>query len=139
MLPSVCSITNATRATRACLARAASGCQNTPIHARRELCGTIAGGETPVTRCLILAAGRFDPAETASAVAADREPRLDVFELARALSAEVLDFKDVDASRSAVVRASRRALGASAALALLGAERAAAYDAILTTGEDIGI
>jgi glycosyltransferase involved in cell wall biosynthesis len=88
---------------------------------------------------LILAAGRFDPVETERAVAADREPRLDVFELARELSADVLDFKDVDASHSTVVRAARRALGPSAALALLGAERAPAYDAVLTTGEDIGI
>jgi len=92
-----------------------------------------------VTRSLILAAGRFDPAETARAVAADREPRLDVYELSRVLSADVLDFKDVDASRSPVVRAARRAMGASAALALLGAERAPEYQAILTTGEDIGI
>jgi len=92
-----------------------------------------------VTRCLILAAGRFDPVETARAVAADREPRLDVYELCRSLSADVLDFKDVDASRSALVRAAGRALGQSAALALLGAERAADYQAILTTGEDIGI
>ena len=92
-----------------------------------------------MTRSLILAAGRFDPVETARAVAADREPRLDVYELCRALSADVLDFKDVDASRSPVVRAARRALGPSAALALLGAERASEYQAILTTGEDIGI
>ena len=92
-----------------------------------------------MTRCLILAAGRFDPVETARAVAADREPRLDVYELCRSLSADVLDFKDVDASRSALVRAAGRALGQSAALALLGAERAADYQAILTTGEDIGI
>ncbi|TMA21781.1 MAG: glycosyltransferase family 4 protein [Deltaproteobacteria bacterium] len=77
--------------------------------------------------------------ETARAVAADREPRLDVYELCRSLSADVLDFKDVDASRSALVRAAGRALGQSAALALLGAERAADYQAILTTGEDIGI
>ena len=91
-----------------------------------------------MTRCLILAAGRFDPVETARAVAADREPRLDVYELCRSLSADVLDFKDVDASRSALVRAAGRALGQSAALALLGAERAADYQAILTTGEDIG-
>ena len=92
-----------------------------------------------MTRSLILAAGRFDPAETARAVAADREPRLDVYELRRALSADVLDFKDVDASRSPLVRGARRALGASAALAMLGAERAPDYQAILTTGEDIGI
>src|SRR5881394_778954 len=116
MLPSVCSITNATRATRACLARAPGGCQNAPIHAWSARAVPWRAGNA-VTRCLILAAGRFDPAETGRAVAADREPRLDVFELARALSADVLDFKDVDASRSALVRAAGRALGQSAALA----------------------
>jgi len=105
----------------------------------REVVRYHRGRGKTVKRCLILAAGRFDPAQTASAVAADREPRLDVFELARVLPADVLDFKDVDASRSPVVRAARRALGPSAALALLGAERAAGYEAILTTGEDIGI
>ncbi|MFL5248372.1 MAG: glycosyltransferase family 4 protein [Myxococcales bacterium] len=92
-----------------------------------------------VTRCLILAAGRFDPVTSARAALTDREPRLDVFELACALSADVLDFQDVDAARSPLVRATHRALGPSAALALLGAERARGYDAILTTGEDIGI
>src|SRR4051812_12989518 len=93
----------------------------------------------PLSRCLILAAGRFDPVETARAVAADREPRLDVYELCRALSAEVLDFKDVDASASPMLRAARRALGDSAALALLGASRAGEFQSVLTTGEDIGI
>jgi glycosyltransferase involved in cell wall biosynthesis len=92
-----------------------------------------------LSRCLILAAGRFDPVETARAVAADREPRLDVYELCRALSAEVLDFKDVDASASPMLRAARRALGDSAALALLGASRAGEFQSVLTTGEDIGI
>ena len=77
--------------------------------------------------------------ETARAVAADREPRLDVYELCRALSAEVLDFKDLDAAASPMVRAVRRALGDSAALALLGASRAGEFRSVLTTGEDIGI
>jgi glycosyltransferase involved in cell wall biosynthesis len=88
-------------------------------------------------RTLILAAGRFGPT-LASEIAAGREPRLDVYELQRELSADLLDFKDVDGG-GRLVRAAQRAMGDSAALALLGAQRAESYDAVLTTGEDIGI
>jgi glycosyltransferase involved in cell wall biosynthesis len=87
---------------------------------------------------LILAAGRHGP-DLASRIAEGREPRLDVFELERRLGAEVLDFRHVDGSRDAAVRAARGALGPSAALAVLGASRAEGVDVVFTTGEDIGI
>jgi glycosyltransferase involved in cell wall biosynthesis len=89
-------------------------------------------------RTLILAAGRFGP-PLPEQIAAGREPRLDVFELQAALKADLLDFRDVDASRRPAVLMARRAAGASAALAVLGAAQAGSYDAVLTTGEDIGI
>ncbi len=89
-------------------------------------------------RCLILAAGRFDEALKAR-IADQREPRLDVFELERELSAEVLDFKDVDRSRNPAVRLAARTAGASAALALLGFINRERCDAFFTTGEDIGL
>jgi glycosyltransferase involved in cell wall biosynthesis len=87
---------------------------------------------------LILAAGRFGPTLSAE-IAAGREPRLDVFELQAALGADLLDYRDVDASTKPAVRLVRRALGPSAALAVLGASVASRYQAVLTTGEDIGI
>jgi glycosyltransferase involved in cell wall biosynthesis len=74
-----------------------------------------------------------------SAIQAGREPRLDVFEIATALGADILDFVDVDESRLPVVRALSRTLGASAAVAYLGYLERKQYDAILTTGEDIGL
>lgn len=89
-------------------------------------------------RCLILAAGRF-PASLRTEIAADREPRLDVFELADRLGADILDFQAVDASKSAAVRLATRGGGASAGLAVLGFKAARRYDAIFTTGEDIGL
>lgn len=89
-------------------------------------------------RCLILAAGRFDEALRAR-IAAQQEPRLDVFELQRELQADLLDFKDVDASRHPAVRLAARAAGPSAALALLGFLNRERYDALFTTGEDIGL
>jgi glycosyltransferase involved in cell wall biosynthesis len=89
-------------------------------------------------RCLILAAGRFDEA-LRTRIAEDREPRLDIFELARELEADVLDFKDVERSTDAAVRLAARGGGNSAALALLGFQQRARYDAFFTTGEDIGL
>src|SRR5258708_9115995 len=89
-------------------------------------------------KTLILAAGRFGPAMS-SEIERGREPRLDVFEIAKALDADVLDYLDVDSSRSPFVRALAKTAGASPALALLGSRRRADYDAILTTGEDIGL
>jgi glycosyltransferase involved in cell wall biosynthesis len=89
-------------------------------------------------RTLILAAGRFG-GSLKDEIAAGREPRLDVFELRDALSADVLDYDSVDASKSPSVRAARRTAGISTALALLGAQAAARYDAVLTTGEELGI
>ena len=88
-------------------------------------------------RTLILAAGRFGP-DAAQQIQAGREPRLDVFELKAALGADLLDFRDSDASSLLSVRMARK-LGESAALAALGAAVSAGYDAVLTTGEDIGI
>lgn len=89
-------------------------------------------------RPLILAAGRFD-ATLKSRIAEDREPRLDVFELANALGASVIDFGDVDRSSSAAVKLLARTAGESAAVALLGFQQRAQFDAIFTTGEDIGL
>ena len=89
-------------------------------------------------RCLILAAGRFDDA-LRDEIARQREPRLDVFELARVLDAQVIDFKDVDASRDPAVKLVARTAGKSAAVALLGFRARANHDAFFTTGEDIGL
>jgi glycosyltransferase involved in cell wall biosynthesis len=89
-------------------------------------------------RTLILAAGKFGP-PLADEIAAGREPRLDVFELQSALQADLLDFRDVDAARGPLMQAARKSLSPSAALALLGASVSDKYDAVLTTGEDIGI
>src|SRR6185503_6252747 len=88
-------------------------------------------------RTLILAAGRFGEAMR-SAIATGREPRLDVFELAHALGADVSDYLAVD-DASGAVDAVRRVFGSSVALAYLGFSRRSEYDAILTSGEDIGI
>jgi glycosyltransferase involved in cell wall biosynthesis len=89
-------------------------------------------------RSLILAAGRFDDA-LKQRIAQDQEPRLDVFELAKALGADVLDFGAVDRSHSAAVKLVARTAGASAAVALLGFQARSRYDAFFTTGEDIGL
>lgn len=89
-------------------------------------------------KALILAAGRFDE-NLRSAIAAGREPRLDLFELARKLGADQIDYLDAEASKHAAVVATRKALGLSPAVALLGYLRRHAYDVVLTTGEDIGI
>lgn len=89
-------------------------------------------------KALILAAGTFGD-EMRAGIAAGREPRLDVFELAERLGADLLDFGDVERSSSLVVKGARRAGGPSAALAMLGFLRRGDYDVILTTGEDIGI
>ena len=87
---------------------------------------------------LIVAAGRFD-GQLASRIRAGREPRLDVFELKDALGARLLDFQALDQSRSPGVALLRRSLGDSAALAWLAFRERDGADAILTTGEDIGI
>ncbi|HMJ12710.1 MAG TPA: glycosyltransferase family 4 protein [Polyangiaceae bacterium] len=87
---------------------------------------------------LILAAGRFGPAMK-RAIEEGREPRLDVFEIAKVLGADVLDYLDVENSRAPAVRLVARALGPSPALAYLGYQARDRYDAILTTGEDIGL
>lgn len=89
-------------------------------------------------KALILAAGSFGAAMRAG-IAAGREPRLDVFEIAERLGADLLDFGDVERSSSPLVRGALRASGSSAALALLGFLKRSEYDVILTTGEDIGI
>jgi glycosyltransferase involved in cell wall biosynthesis len=89
-------------------------------------------------KTLILAAGRFGDAAR-QAIAAGREPRLDVFELAERLGADVIDYLDVDRSTRPLVKLTARALGASAAVAELGFAERRRYDAFLTTGEDIGL
>jgi glycosyltransferase involved in cell wall biosynthesis len=89
-------------------------------------------------KTLILAAGRFGP-EMRQEIRAGREPRLDVFELATRLDADVIDYLDVDNCRLPAVRLIARALGASGAVAYLGYLKRNAYDAILTSGEDIGL
>src|SRR6478735_5424037 len=89
-------------------------------------------------RCLILAAGNFDEG-LRTEIAAGREPRLDVFELARVLGADKLDFGDVERSSDPMVKLAARTAGNSAAVALLGFKMRAKYDAFFTTGEDIGL
>src|SRR4051812_24742658 len=89
-------------------------------------------------RCLILAAGRFDE-ELRANIARHREPRLDVFELARELDTRVIDFQDVERSRDPAVKLAARVGGRSAAVALLGFRERASFDAFFTTGEDIGL
>jgi len=92
-------------------------------------------------KCLILAAGRFDES-VRTAIREGREPRLDVFELADALGADVIDYRDVDRSRRPDVRLAARAGKAalsSAAVALLGFGERKRYDAFFTSGEDIGL
>jgi glycosyltransferase involved in cell wall biosynthesis len=89
-------------------------------------------------RCLILAAGRFDE-RLRRDIEEGREPRLDVFELAKALSADVIDFQDAERSRSPIVKLATRAGGPSAGVAALGFAQRSQYDAYFTTGEDIGL
>jgi glycosyltransferase involved in cell wall biosynthesis len=89
-------------------------------------------------KTLIVAAGRFDEA-FAERIAAGREPRLDVFELQKALGADLVDYRAVDESPSLPVKAVRSILGSSAAAAVIAAGASERYDAIFTTGEDIGI
>jgi glycosyltransferase involved in cell wall biosynthesis len=89
-------------------------------------------------RCLILAAGRFDETLRA-AIGEGREPRLDVFQIAQELGADVIDFLDVERSKDPIVKAVARFAGNSAAVAVLGYQRRSQYDAYLTTGEDIGL
>jgi glycosyltransferase involved in cell wall biosynthesis len=88
--------------------------------------------------CLILAAGRFDEKLKAE-IAADREPRLDVFQLGQELAADVLDYLDVERSTHPLVQLTARTAGKSPALALLGYLRRKDYDTFFTTGEDIGL
>jgi glycosyltransferase involved in cell wall biosynthesis len=89
-------------------------------------------------KSMILAAGRFGP-ELRAQIAAGREPRLDVFRLAEALSADVIDYLDVERSSHPAVRLVARTAGPSSAVALLGFMARDRYDAFLTTGEDIGL
>lgn len=74
-----------------------------------------------------------------AAISEGREPRLDVFELASALKADVVDYLDADRSSSSVLRSVARTLGPSAAVAYLGYQARGRYDALFTTGEDIGL
>jgi glycosyltransferase involved in cell wall biosynthesis len=90
-----------------------------------------------LVRTLILAAGRFG-SPAAAGVAGGTEPRVDVLELQSELNADLLDYRQVDESNLLTVRAAK-AVSASAGLAALGAQVCDRYDAVLTTGEDIGI
>ena len=87
-------------------------------------------------RTLILAAGRLGSGKE---ILAGREPRLDVFEVQAALGADVLDYADVDASRSPAVRLAAATVGRSGALVAVASDRLSRYDAVLTMGEDVGI
>src|SRR6516165_5012291 len=98
---------------------------------RRGVCSRNVAG----MRTLIVAAGRFDEA-LAERIATGRESRLDVFELQRALGADLIDYRAVDASRSLAVRAVRRSLGHSAAAAVIAAQLSPRYHVIFATGED---
>jgi glycosyltransferase involved in cell wall biosynthesis len=89
-------------------------------------------------RCVILAAGRFDETLRAD-IARQREPRLDVFQLATALEAKVIDFQDVERSTDPIVKLLARTAGKSAAVAWLGFRERARFDCYFTTGEDIGL
>jgi glycosyltransferase involved in cell wall biosynthesis len=89
-------------------------------------------------KTLILAAGRFGNGMK-EAIAKGREPRLDVFEIARALDADVIDYLDVDNAKDIPSRLLGRAGGPSAGVAYLGFRERGRYDAVLTTGEDIGL
>jgi glycosyltransferase involved in cell wall biosynthesis len=89
-------------------------------------------------KVLVLAAGRFGE-QMRRAIAAQREPRLDVFEVAKALAADTIDYLDVDRANHPAVRLAAKTLGPSAAVAVLGFLRRRSYDAVLTTGEDIGL
>lgn len=89
-------------------------------------------------RALILAAGRFGDSMKAR-IDGGTEPRLDVFEIATALGAKVIDYLDAEKSTDKPAQLVRRALGDSAAVAYLGFLERDRFDAILTTGEDIGL
>jgi glycosyltransferase involved in cell wall biosynthesis len=88
-------------------------------------------------RTLILAAGRFGGAMKRD-IADGREPRLDVFQIADVLNADVIDYQDLDRSMLAK-RLVGRGSGRSAGVAWLGFREHHRYDAVLTTGEDIGL
>jgi glycosyltransferase involved in cell wall biosynthesis len=89
-------------------------------------------------KTLILAAGRFGDSMR-TAIADGREPRLDVFEIARQLHADVIDYHHVERSTAGALRSVGRVLGPSAAVAHLGYRARKKYDALFTTGEDIGL
>src|SRR4051812_30159447 len=94
----------------------------------------------PSPKTVIVAAGRFDQSMAAK-IAAGREPRLDVFELANALgpATRTLDFADVDRCVRPDVKAIRHTLGFSTAVAHLATAECSDAEAFFTTGEDIGL
>jgi len=89
-------------------------------------------------KTLILAAGRFGEAMRGD-IRDGREPRLDVFEIASRLDADIIDYREAERSRLPAARLLSRTLGPSAAVAYLGYLERSRYDAVLTTGEDIGL
>ena len=88
-------------------------------------------------KTLILAAGHFGE-QLRRDIAAGREPRLDVFELAGALGADLIDYTHVEQSLFGAGTLGRN-LGLSPGAAYLGFRKRHDYDAVLTTGEDIGL
>jgi glycosyltransferase involved in cell wall biosynthesis len=74
-----------------------------------------------------------------SGILQGREARLDIFELADALGADVNDYLDLENSSDPSVLAVTRALGKSAGLGYLGYRQRNRYDTFLSSGEDIGI
>src|SRR5690606_38197326 len=115
---------------------------------RRQSCdapprdGTSPVGSCPLTctpmKTLILAAGRFGQ-DLKKSIGDGRDPRLDIFELARELRADVIDFNDAETRLPWVRRLGKGTLGLSLGVAVLGYKERHNYDAILTTGEDIGL
>jgi len=89
-------------------------------------------------KTLILAAGRFGQ-DLKKSIGDGRDPRLDIFELARELRADVIDFNDAETRLPWVRRLGKGTLGLSLGVAVLGYKERHNYDAILTTGEDIGL
>jgi hypothetical protein len=96
-------------------------------------------GPPAVTPRTLILLGKTPRPDLLARIAAGDEPRAEYLELARRLRADVLDFGDVDRSRHPLVRLLARTLGARWGLAALGARRHSEYDALYTTGEDVGI
>jgi len=71
-------------------------------------------------------------------VAANQHPTMDYFALQSRLGADIADYSVMDADRSAMVRAARKA-GRDAALAMHGFLKRKEYDVIFSNGENVSI